>query len=271
MYEDTNDNGVRKTPEKRPSAGRLVYLLRRPNGAGGTSVVAAATTDGNGFYRFANLTPGQYWVQEAQPAGFIDGKDTPGTTGGVLQVNDILSAVPVPSGGESFNNNFGELKCVSVSGYVFFDANKNGTFDGRAGGEDGLNGATVTISGTTFSGRQVTTDLTMGTALTTTTQAFGSTGLNGYYVFNCLPPGVYTVVQTNTPTGYTDFRQQNASALTPVSSTPTSFSTFGVTTDSGLLNFGKVLAQEVVPPPPVSPQVPVSPVVTKQNFLGSSA
>ena len=107
VYVDANNDGVFQ-PGETPVRGATV-LLRRPDGAGGTSAFAAATTDGDGQYRFGGIAPGQYWVQELQPAGYLDGKDTLGTTGGALQVNDILSAVPVFAAAESSRNNFGEL------------------------------------------------------------------------------------------------------------------------------------------------------------------
>ena len=43
-------------------------------------------TDANGFYQFTGLRPGTYHVYQVQPEEYIDGLDTPGTTGG-LAVN----------------------------------------------------------------------------------------------------------------------------------------------------------------------------------------
>ena len=36
----------------------------------------------DGSYSFADLRPGTYQVNEAQPAAYLDGKDTTGSTGG---------------------------------------------------------------------------------------------------------------------------------------------------------------------------------------------
>ena len=41
------------------------------------------TTDANGFYEFEGLRPGTYHVYQIQPDDYIDGLDTPGSTGGV--------------------------------------------------------------------------------------------------------------------------------------------------------------------------------------------
>src|SRR5207247_1718407 len=40
-------------------------------------------TDASGFYQFIGLPQGNYSVFEAQPNGYIDSRDTPGTTGGL--------------------------------------------------------------------------------------------------------------------------------------------------------------------------------------------
>lgn len=48
------------------------------------------TTGADGYYEFPGLRPGTYHVYQVQPDGFIDGLDTPGTTGGVaVNVADI--------------------------------------------------------------------------------------------------------------------------------------------------------------------------------------
>ena len=41
------------------------------------------TTNADGYYEFTGLRPGTYHVYEVQPELYIDGLDTPGTTGGV--------------------------------------------------------------------------------------------------------------------------------------------------------------------------------------------
>ena len=45
----------------------------------GNPVSAAAQTDGNGAYAFIDLRPGTYAIEETQPAGFDDGKESLGT------------------------------------------------------------------------------------------------------------------------------------------------------------------------------------------------
>ena len=57
----------------------------------GNSVTLTTTTAADGTYSFSNLRPGTYQVNEIQPAVFLDGKDTAGTTGGTV-TNDQIAA-----------------------------------------------------------------------------------------------------------------------------------------------------------------------------------
>ena len=90
------------------------------------------------------------------------------------------------SGQNGVNNNFSELKPASLGGYVYFDANDNGTFDC---GEKGIAGVTVTLTGTNDLGQKI--------SVTTTTNC------SGEYSFTSLRPGTYAVVEA-TPSGYVD-------------------------------------------------------------------
>ncbi|TWU60273.1 Serine-aspartate repeat-containing protein D precursor [Rubripirellula tenax] len=92
------------------------------------------TTDENGYYEFTGLRPGVYHVYQVQPENYVDGLDTPGSTGGiavnpadvvddddriVIQTlsqneasdprNDAILNVTLIGGGESINNNFSEI------------------------------------------------------------------------------------------------------------------------------------------------------------------
>ena len=187
VYVDANDNGVFDAGEQ-PVRRATVYL-RAPDGGGGTTAVAVATTDGDGQYRFANLTPGQYWVQEVQPDGYADGKESLGSTGGALQVNDVLSAVPVYAGGESSRNNFGEVLPGALSGFVYVDGNSNGLFDA---GEQPVRRATVYLR---------VPDGAAGTYVVATATTDG----DGQYRFGGLAAGQYWV-QEFQPAGYADGR-----------------------------------------------------------------
>ena len=92
------------------------------------------TTDADGYYEFVGLRPGAYHVYQVQPDDYVDGLDTPGTTGGlavnpaddlddgdkiVIQTlaaneatnprNDAILNVLLNAGGHSQENNFSEL------------------------------------------------------------------------------------------------------------------------------------------------------------------
>ncbi len=93
------------------------------------------TTDADGEYVFHGLRPGTYHVYQIQPEGWIDGLDTPGTTGGAAvnpadetdsadqiliealtadeatdPINDAILRISIPSGGQSRENHFSEIK-----------------------------------------------------------------------------------------------------------------------------------------------------------------
>ncbi|MBK1640945.1 hypothetical protein CKO12_03440 [Chromatium okenii] len=145
------------------------------------------TTDENGFYEFIDLKPGTYGVSETQPSTYLDGKDTAGVPGTGSAGNDIITGIALTEGQSSRNNNFGELKPASVSGFVYVDNSDDGIKDG---GEPGISGVTVTLTGTD--------DLGAPVSLTTTTIADGS------YSFDDLRPGIYTVTEAGQPAHYLD-------------------------------------------------------------------
>ena len=152
----------------------------------GNPVSATTTTNTNGFYEFVGLRPGSYTVTETQPGAYNDGKDTAGTTGGVV-TNDRISDITLKSGENSQNNNFGELpKTNTIAGVVFEDKDNDGV---QGPGEPGIPGATVVLTGQDTNGNPVNQTVT--------------TGPDGSYVFTGVPAGNYTVTETQ-PNGYLD-------------------------------------------------------------------
>jgi hypothetical protein len=119
-------------------------------------------------------------VQPTEPPGFTDGLESqngvviPGTIG-----TDFINVTIPPGGGDSSNNNFGELKPTGISGFVYSDANNNGVMDP---GETGIQGVTMTLTG--------------GSGPVTAT-----TDANGFYHFDNLVPRTYSVAETQ-PAGY---------------------------------------------------------------------
>jgi serine-aspartate repeat-containing protein C/D/E len=180
VYEDQGNDGVRNAEP--PIAGVTVSLSGTDDL--GNAVNATTTTDANGYYEFTGLRPGTYAVTELQPANYLDGKDTAGSTGGSVS-NDLISAIPLAAGEHSQENNFGELPPAKLSGYVYEDQGN----DGVRNAEPPIAGVTITLSGVDDLGNAVNA--------TTTTDA------NGYYEFTDLRPGTYAVTETQ-PGGYID-------------------------------------------------------------------
>ncbi len=258
VYRDPDVNGIRSPQlgETGIAGTKVVLYFEGPNGV---VPVATAFTASDGFYQFRNLTPGNYRVAETQPLGFYDGLDTVGSTGGSNAFNDILTTIPVPSGVSSIHNNFGEIQSVNLFGYVWIDTNRNGIYDP---GEAPVPNAVVSISGTAFAGTPIANTLNASQApsgLSIITDA------NGRYDFFRLPPGSYSLVQTNTPAGLTDFASQNAALGLPIQlSSITTFGGIGLNVAApGPLNFGKVFENPTSPPPGTGDP-------SKQAFLGST-
>ena len=90
--------------------------------ASGKSTGQTATTDAAGYYHFDIFLPGTYGVAETQPVGYLDGLDVAGPVGGTAHnPGDLIDGIPLSSGVCAPNNDFGEIKPASISGYVFQD------------------------------------------------------------------------------------------------------------------------------------------------------
>jgi fimbrial isopeptide formation D2 family protein/uncharacterized repeat protein (TIGR01451 family) len=183
VYEDDDNDGVFDTTENGISG---VTITLTGTDDLGNGVLLTTTTTVTGFYAFDDLRPGTYAVIETQPTGYFDGRDTAGTLGGDTSVNDRIASIVLPSGAASLNNNFGELRPASLSGRVYRDDNNDGIPDA---GEPGIGGVTITLTGTD--------DLSNTVTLTATTT------VTGYYRFDNLRPGTYTVSETQ-PAAYND-------------------------------------------------------------------
>lgn len=177
VYHDVNNNGVKDGPEGGIAGAQITLTGVDDFGP----VSRTATTDG-GTYQFTNLRPGQYTLTETQPASWMDGTDALGSQGGTAS-NDVFSSIVLGSGTQGVNNNFGELRAASLSGYVYVDANDNGVKDP---GESGIGGVQMTLSGVALAGvGQATTDS------------------SGFYEFANLRPATYTLSEAQ-PAGYGD-------------------------------------------------------------------
>ncbi len=177
VYVDPNGNCVYDIGEL-PIAGVTVRLFDADG-----NLVATTLTDSQGKYKFDNLRPGTYTVQESQPVGYLQGGQTAGSGGGDDSQQDVIRTIPIPSGVQLVDYNFCEIPPASLAGFVFSDPNEDCTY---SEGDAPL--ANVRIDLFNNSGALVATTFT---------------DANGYYKFENLRPGEYTVVETQ-PQGYFD-------------------------------------------------------------------
>ncbi len=174
VWLDANGNGVQDAGEAGIN-GVTVQLLS------GTTVLATATTSGDGNYTFSNLTGGSYTVKivaSSLPAGVSPSFDLDG----IATANQ--ATFTLAAGASRTDVDFGYKYTGSVGDRVWLDANGNGVQDA---GETGINGVTVQL----LSG--------------TTVLATATTSGDGNYTFNNLAAGNYTVkvVASSLPAGTT--------------------------------------------------------------------
>jgi len=167
VHLDLNENGRWDAGEQTLS-GVTIRLL---NSTG--QIRAETATDATGRYRFEQLRPGQYAVQEIQPGGYFHGGQRAGSHGGDVSVDDMISAIGVPAGQTLTDYDFYEVPPSSLTGIVHLDPNQNGRWDG---GEQLLSGVAIRLLDSA------------GQVLAQTT-----TDATGRYRFERLHPGQYAV------------------------------------------------------------------------------
>ena len=151
-----------------------------------------ATTSGNGVYTFSE-PPGTYTVtvdaSNFTGSGALVGYAASATSKGTASTDSNTnpsgtSPTTLTSGTSDSTIDFGYYKPVTIGDFVWVDTNGNGVQDS---GEPGINGVTLTLSGTSASGAPITDHAT--------------TSGNGAYSFS-EPPGTYTVtVDASNTTG----------------------------------------------------------------------
>jgi hypothetical protein len=156
----------------------------------GTTDTTSAITDSNGDYLFASLRPGSYDVTAGEAAGYVDGLESAGSAGGVVDNTSAssrsISDIALGVGQAATGYLFGDVRPASISGAVYVDADDDGAQDVT---EAGIPGVAVTLTGTDMFGAAVSAE--------TTTIAAGA------YSIADLLPGTYTVTETQ-PAGYFD-------------------------------------------------------------------
>jgi hypothetical protein len=185
VWVDANGNGQQDAGEVGVAGAKVALTGGGADGlistaADNTSVTA--TTDADGKYAFAGLTPGvEYQVQFAAPAGTVFTAQDKGSDAGDSDVNGagLSQIVKLSSGENNTSIDAGVYTPASIGDRVWVDANGNGQQDA---GEVGIAGASVTLIGGGADGLISTAG--DNTSITTTTDA------NGAYKFTGLTPGV---------------------------------------------------------------------------------
>jgi hypothetical protein len=185
VWSDTDGDGVQDAGE--PGISGVTVTLYDALG----NPVATTVTDANGFYQFANVTPGTYTVGFTPPVGMVFSPNVGG-------VNDPSNSDVNAGTGQtaSFVVNAGDNITYVDAGFVpqnpanaslgdkvWNDLNMDGIQDA---GEPGVAGVTVTL----YAADGVTV------VATTVTDAFGN------YIFNNLTPADYVVGFSSLPTDY---------------------------------------------------------------------
>ena len=216
------------------------------------ALLASITTDASGQYQFSGLAAGTYSVcQPEQPAGTVNGQTlaggivavngssgTPGTGSNPSATSSRIAGIVLKGDGTggavsgSRGNDFTEYQPLRISGQVFLDSNENGRPDG---GEPGIAGQTILLSGTDLLGQPVSRRT--------------QTDASGHFEFAGLLPGDYTLTQPDQPAGTQNGQTTAGSAggtATPLSTTPSAIShiRLGGTSGDALNNlFGEIPAQ----------------------------
>ena len=149
-----------------------VLLTLTGTDADGTAVNRSTLSDSTGAYAFDELLPGTYTITENQPLAYADGADAIGSLGGVISINDVISAIVLAPGAAGTGYDFGEVG-AEATGRVYLDYDANGVEDGA---DAPLSGVVVELLDAT------------GTQL-----AVASTAADGSFRFTDLLAGDYTV------------------------------------------------------------------------------
>ena len=173
VYEDADGDGVLDGGEVGLPA---VTIILDGLDARGATVHTTTSTDSTGIYSFT-VVPGTYSVSETQPGTYVDWRDTAGNRGGTVTEPDTITGVVLTGAQFASGYLFGEVPSASLTGHV------------TAAEGNGIAGVTIALTGTDLRANPVSRTATSGS--------------DGAYSFQLLPPGTYSVAETQ-PAGYAD-------------------------------------------------------------------
>jgi uncharacterized repeat protein (TIGR01451 family) len=230
------DGQIDAAPTDGRIGGVVINLVLGANCGG--AVVASTTTDGSGNYSFSGISAGlTYTLCQVQPAGYAEGGVIAGGSGSSAAANAItLSNLPIAG---SVGNHFGEF-AGSIAGSVYLDTNNDGT---PQGGEPGIAGVTVTLTGTDANGpvtRSTVTDASGNYSFGDLLAAVGA----GYTVTEqAAQPAVNGTATLNGRSSAGSIAGTTTGSATPVATTPSAVSgiTLAAGADSVNNRFGELL------------------------------
>jgi uncharacterized repeat protein (TIGR01451 family) len=227
VCEDYNNDGICQPGEPGISG---VSITLSGTDAGGNLVTRTVVTSGTGLWVINNVpspNPTGYTLEEVQPNGFLDGRQTLGsltpyaggatTTPGSTTPTDVatpllrdrMTGIVFTTAGQGVNYDFAEVRPASLQGFVYQDVNQNGVRD--VGTEPGITGVTIELTGTD--------DVNQVVSLTTTL----TVSPDGSYSFANLRPGTYQVREIQpTPSTLFDGTVTVGSVSYALSGSPTS-------------------------------------------------
>ncbi len=236
IWNDLNGNGLQDPDE--PGIGGVTVHLTGTDGFG-QSVDLTAVTSASGAYLFSNLVPGVYTITVTPPSGYAVAPVQQGTDP-EIDSNGLTTTVTLTSGMGALGVDTGLFIPANLSGKVYADLDVGGSPDPA---DPGIPGVTLTLTGTNGLGEAIT--------LTTTT------GPDGTFQFPNLPPGNYTVTETQppawsdgadtSPPGTTSSTNDVITQITVTSGNPVAGLLFG---EQGWPVTGKVMVDDTGGPVP---------------------
>ncbi|MCK5460096.1 lamin tail domain-containing protein [Candidatus Parcubacteria bacterium] len=168
-----------------------------------TTITTSIANSTLGFYSFQNLEAGGYVIKEVQQDGWL--QTTPTTSTTTIKLESPTATTTV---------NFGNWEYKTISGYKYYDSDRDGVM---GGGEIGISGWTITLTNSS-------------TTATTTTDT------EGYYEFNNLDIGDYTITEIMLDNWHrTDLFASSTPTTTPIEY---HIEYSATTTSTSTINFG---------------------------------
>jgi hypothetical protein len=179
-----------------------LYEDNNPPDGNPDAFVRQVTTSNGGQYVMANITPGNYVLQETQPANWLNYDDYDASNDGDVVPNssgldNLIPVTILPNEVDTMNNFIEVATPGNITGNVFADANNNLTPDNG----EGLGSVSL---------RLLSDNNADGKADNNTPVATQTSNPNGNYTFNSIPVGNYVVVEIN-PVNYMSVMDYDAS------------------------------------------------------------